>query len=264
VGEPLEYSERSSPRRQIEDGVFTSTTYPQNREIFLHNEQSYNFNFPRFIAFYCQVTAKLGGETPLADSRKILNRLDSKVVSRFKELGYLYVRTFNELGIPWRQAFRVADADELESYCRVNHIAYEWLGPRGGNLRTRQHRDVVALHPSSKALAWFNHLTFFHTSSLDPDLREMLERAVGIENVPHATFYGDGRPIEDSVVQHLRDAYRAEETVFEWRSGDILLLDNILVAHGRKPFAGDRNVLVSMAELCSWSHVKAPAYYLAQ
>jgi alpha-ketoglutarate-dependent taurine dioxygenase len=256
AGEPLEYTERSSPRRLIEDGVFTSTTYPREREIFLHSEQSYNLRFPRLIAFYCQLPAKVGGETPLADARKIFQRLDPTIIQRLRNLGYLYVRTFSEFGIPWRQAFRVANADELENYCRANDISYEWLGPRGGNLRTRQQRDVVAMHPYSKALAWFNHLTFFHTSSLDDDLRQLLAQTVGTGNFPHATFYGDGCAIDDGIVQHLRDAYRAEETCFAWLPGDILLVDNILVAHGRKPFAGDRNVLVSMAELSNWNEVK--------
>src|SRR5262249_32157542 len=45
-GEVLEYNERSSPRSQISGRIYTSTDYPPDKQIFLHNEQSYNLVFP--------------------------------------------------------------------------------------------------------------------------------------------------------------------------------------------------------------------------
>jgi hypothetical protein len=32
-----------------------------------------------------------------------------------------------------------------------------------------------------------------------------------------------------------------------WRRGDLLLIDNMLTAHGRRPCTGDRRVLVAMS-----------------
>lgn len=46
----------------------------------------------------------------------------------------------------------------------------------------------------------------------------------------------------------LRDAYQRARTSFPWRPGDILLIDNMLTAHGRAAFTGPRQVLVAMAE----------------
>src|SRR5580693_5002761 len=92
AGAPLPYVERSSPRRVVGDGVFTSTAYPEEREIQLHNEQSYNHTFPRLIAFYCRRAARSGGETPVADTRKVLERLDASLIQRLIDEGYSYVR----------------------------------------------------------------------------------------------------------------------------------------------------------------------------
>jgi alpha-ketoglutarate-dependent taurine dioxygenase len=33
-----------------------------------------------------------------------------------------------------------------------------------------------------------------------------------------------------------------------WNAGDLLLIDNVLVGHGRRPFVGDRRVLVAMSD----------------
>ena len=71
-------------------------------------------------------------------------------------------------------------------------------------------------------------------------------RQLGESDLPYNTYYGDGTPIEDAVVEDLRQAYRQETTSFPWFPGDILLLDNMLVAHGRSPYKGARKVLVAM------------------
>lgn len=257
AGKPLDYVEQSSARRELQDGIYTSTEYPQQREIFLHSEQSYNLTFPGLIAFCCLETATAGGQTPLADARRVLRRIAPHIKDRFLGDGYLYVRNFGgPLRMPWRQAFRVEHASQLAQYCAANDISIEWPDKPGEQLvRTRQRRSVIARHPISGELVWFNHLTFFHRSTLDADLRELLLQVCGADALPHGTYHADGSEIDDDLVAELRAAYVHEERVFEWRAGDVLLLDNLLVAHGRKSFEGSRRVIVAMAQPTAWNQV---------
>jgi alpha-ketoglutarate-dependent taurine dioxygenase len=242
----LPYKERSSPRTQINHNIYTSTDYPADQSIFLHNENSYQHVWPLKIFFFCLEPSPRGGETPIADCRGVFERIDPQIRQRFIEKGWMLVRNFGDgLSLTWQSVFQTEDKLAVEDYCRKSGIETEWQGDR---LRTRQVRQAVANHPTTGEMVWFNHATFFHVSTLEPALRESLLAQLKEEDLPANTYYGDGSPIEPSVLDEMREAYRREAVSFAWRKGDILMLDNMLVAHGRNPYAGRRRVLVAMAE----------------
>jgi alpha-ketoglutarate-dependent taurine dioxygenase len=246
-GEPLEYRERSSPRSQVEGNVYTSTDYPARYEIFQHNESSYSSTWPLKLFFYCEVPAEKGGETPIADGRGIFRRIDPAVRERFRELGVMYVRNFGEgPGLSWPTVFQTEDTAEVERYCQGAGIQVEWKAD--GGLRTRQVSPAITRHPVTGEELWFNHGTFFHVTTLEPAIRDVLIASYAPDELPNNTFYGDGSPIEEHVLDHLRECYRAETVSFPWRQGDVMVVDNMLTTHGRAPFRGTRRTLVAMAE----------------
>jgi alpha-ketoglutarate-dependent taurine dioxygenase len=245
-GEALPYRERTSPRTQVIENVYTSTDYPSNESIFPHNENSYAITFPRKLFFWCETPAREGGETPLGDTRKILARLHPSVMDKFREKGWMYVRNFSShFGLTWQTAFQTSDRAQVEDYCRKGGIVCEWTAH---GLRTRQTRPAVTRHPESHELIWFNHAAFFNILSVESALRAWLLAEYGEEDLPNNTYYGDGSPIEDWAVHHLREAYMNEMVSFPWEQGDVVLIDNMLTAHARAPFAGPRRILVAMAE----------------
>ena len=71
------------------------------------------------------------------------------------------------------------------------------------------------------------------------------------EDLPRHVYYGDGTPIEDSVVAEISEIYEQQAVRFQWQPGDVIVLDNMLVAHARDPFEGTRKILVAMAEIVS-------------
>lgn len=245
-GAALPYRERSSPRSRVIDNIYTSTDYPCDQRIFPHNEHSYAITFPQKLYFWCELAAQQGGETPLADTRRILACIDPRVVDRFREKGWLYVRNYTpHFGLSWQTAFQTGDRARVETYCRDAAIECEWTTH---GLRTRQKRTAVATHPVSNEPIWFNHATFFHISSVEPELRRQLLAMYEEKDLPNHTYYGDGSPIEDWVVQHLREAYLNELVSFPWETGDVVIIDNMLTAHAREPYVGPRRILFAMAE----------------
>jgi alpha-ketoglutarate-dependent taurine dioxygenase len=248
AGDPLEYCERSSPRTQVSGNIYTSTDYPARKSILLHNENSYQNSWPLRIFFYCETPAERGGETPIADCRRVLARISQPTRDRFSEKGWMLVRNFNDgPGLTWQTVFQTSDEAAVERHCCANGIDVEWKD--NGRLRTRAVRSAIVRHPQTGENVWFNHALFFHVSSLEPGIREALLEEFGEYDLPSNTFYGDGSPIEPDVLDEIRDAYRQETVSFPWRAGDVLVMDNMLAAHSRAPYAGTRRVLVGMAQL---------------
>jgi alpha-ketoglutarate-dependent taurine dioxygenase len=251
AAEPLVYRERSSPRERVSDHVYTSTEHPPDQAIFLHNENSYQQTWPRRVFFCCVRPADSGGRTPVADTRRVFASIDPAVRQRFAERGVLYVRNYREgLGLPWQVVFQTTDRAAVEAYCRNADIACTWR--EGNRLTTRQVRPAIARHPRTGEMSWFNHATFFHVTTLEPSLREALLSQMPEEELPSNSYYGDGRAIEPGVLDELRGAYHESTRLFSWETGDLLLLDNLLMAHGREPYTGTRTTLVGLAAPMSW------------
>lgn len=261
AGELLNYSYRSTPRTLVDGRIYTSTEYPPEQFISLHNEMSYSRNWASKIWFYCVRSAQKGGETPIADSRQIFNKIPPQIREKFIAKKVMYVRNYGGgLDLDWQNVFQTNKKTEVENYCRQARIEFEWISPRystlagrsllglrESHLRTRQVCQAIATHPITKEIVWFNQAHLFHASSLPVNIRESLLSMMLEEDLPRNAFYGDGTPIENSVIEEINDIYRQEMISFSWQAGDILMLDNMLFAHGRNPFLGSRKVLVGMA-----------------
>lgn len=246
-GELLHYSERTTPREQVSDWIYTSTEYPAHQSIAMHNELSYALRWPAKLWFYCARQPDSGGETPIVDVRKVFRRISPQTRARFMQKGWMLVRNFGDgLGLRWQDSFNTDRREDVERYCRSSEISFEWQD--GYRLRTSQVRPAVIKHPRSKELSWFNHIAFYHISSLSAEVRESLLSQFAESELPFNTYYGDGSPIEDSVAAEIREAYRQERVEFPWQTGDVLLLDNMAVGHGRNPFTGARKILVAMSD----------------
>jgi alpha-ketoglutarate-dependent taurine dioxygenase len=243
----MQYSERSSPRSHVSEHVYTSTDYPADQSIFMHNENSYAAQWPMKVFFHCVTAASSGGETPIADTRRVYGRISPGTSDRFAEKKVMYIRNFGEgFGLPWQTVFQTTDPATVSELCRRADIDAVWKA--GGRLRTRSVRTAVCKHPLTGEWTWFNHAAFFHVTTLGAAVREALLTEFAEEDLPSNTFYGDGTPIENAVLDEVRDAYVQEKLLFKWEEGDVLMLDNMLAAHGREPYSGARRIVVGMAE----------------
>ena len=244
------YAGGASPRGALEGGggnVYNSTEYPPAIELSLHNELSYTDVYPNLLFFFCLIAPGQGGATTLGDSRRILSRIDESVLQAFRTHGVRYVRNLSPdagSGYSWQDVFETDDPAQAEAACRHIGASFEW---REGFLRVSQVRPATALHPVTGEEVWFNQADGFHPSALDKDTYASLLAYHGNEDAFRLTVsFGDGTPIRRDMLDEVRAAITAERCDHQWQAGDVLVLDNLLMAHGRAPFTGSRKIALAM------------------
>ncbi|MEU6261173.1 TauD/TfdA family dioxygenase [Streptomyces sp. NPDC047043] len=236
-----------APRRSYGEGVYSSSKWPPNQQMCMHHELSYGTEFPGLLLFACLEAPEAGGATAVADGPTVLEALPARLVERFEREGWLLTRTYNdEIGASVAEAFGTDDRAAVERYCRANAIEFTWQDD--GSLRTRQHRSAVVRHPVSGRRCWFNQIAFLNEWTMDPEVREYLVDVYGSDGLPFNTRFGNGDPLGEDVVQTINQVYEAHTLREPWRSGDLLLVDNIRTAHSREPFEGPREVLAALGD----------------
>jgi amino acid adenylation domain-containing protein len=243
------------PREGMGGKVYGSTPYPSDETILFHNESSHMHRWPMLIWFYCVKPAEHGGESPIVDCRKLYRSLDPVIREEFEGKGLMYVRNFTDgLDVSWQDFFHTSDKSQVEAYCRRAGIDFEWKKDNG--LRTRQLCPAVVRHPQTGELVFFNQLQLHHIWCLGPAVRESLLSLMKEEDLPRNVYYGDGSKIEDSVMEYLGELYRKTCVSFLWQEHDVLMLNNMLVAHSRNPFVGERKIVVALGNLITKDQVE--------
>ncbi|MFI7075466.1 TauD/TfdA family dioxygenase [Micromonospora sediminicola] len=239
--------EAFATRWTYEPGVYSSSKWPPNQPMCMHHELSYALEFPSRMQFACLSAPASGGATAVADAARVLAELPADLVNRFERDGWLLTRSYNdEIGIGWAEAFGTSDRAEVEAYCARNEISAVWTAD--GGLRTGQRRPAVVADPRTGERLWFNQIAFLNEWTMAPEVREYLTDVYGRDGLPFNTSFGDGAEITEDIVQVINKTYDALTHVQPWQDGDLLLLDNLRMAHSRLPYEGAREVIVAMAD----------------
>lgn len=243
------YTGGNTPRTKIKSKIYTSTEYDKSETINQHNELSYSINYPKKIYFCCITPSNIGGETPIADCRDILKSMNPEIIQMFKEKGVKYIRNLHSgqgIGKSWQDTFETKNKKEVELLCSIDNSEFEWKS--NGNLRITQNRPAIIEHPITNEEVWFNQIDIFHPSQLSKEIYETLLIYCNnnLFDFPIFGCFGDGSIISDKIINEIRDLINSKRIIYKWKKGDLLVLDNIHISHGRMPFNGERKVLVAM------------------
>lgn len=249
----LEYTYRSTPRTSVGKDVFTATEFPKSLEIPLHSENAYQREWPMTVAFACMNPATSGGATPISSIRRASALMGASLLDMLTERKIKYVRHYRPyVDLPWQTVFQTSSRTDVETYCHDKGIEYAWLGDE--ILRTEQTCQGTAVHPTRGERLFFNQAHLFHVSSLGKEAAQSLIDLFGKDALPRNAFYGSGEELDVSVLDQIRGALAKEAVDIEWRQGDVLILDNMQFAHGRRTFSGDRKIIVALGEPYGASH----------
>lgn len=245
----LAYTGGGSPRSKVEGRIYTSTEYIGTVHIPLHCEMSYTPSIPSCIWFFCLKKAPSGGATPLGYLAEIGEKLPSEITDRFREKGVRYTAFMHHgagFGKSWQKTYETEDRDEVSALLDAEEgLEYEWK--QDGLFVSRTHPSHRKHSVTGEDL-WYNQAVNWHPAHLGVANLDKLKKIFGApENMPKMAFFGDGSPIPSEYILKIDAVSRDCERDFGWEEGDVILVDNERVAHGRHAFEGERCVLVAMA-----------------
>jgi alpha-ketoglutarate-dependent taurine dioxygenase len=244
------------PRNAAGEKIYESTPYPADQMILFHNESSHLPSWPMKISFHCVTPAKVGGCTPVFDTREVLKHIDPAVVETFRSKGLIYVRNFSKGVDPtWEEFFHTTDKSKVEQTCRDAGSDFEWKAD--GGLRVINRSAGIVKHPKTLEEMFFNQVQIHHIYCVDEETREGLRALFDEDDLPRNVYYGDGTPIPDETMQHLGEVFEKVCVRFTWQKGDMIMLDNMLVTHARDTFEGPRQIVVAMGQMLSADQLPA-------
>lgn len=224
--------------------VFTANEAPSEVEIFLHHEMAQTPNYPSKLVFFCEHPSDTGGSTPLCQSNHLLKRLQDNIPQLIDELESKGVRYTNVMpasadlasgqGRSWQNT--LGSICKASAETRLQQLNYTWEWLKDDNLKV-----TTPVLPATRMIGdgrkvFFNQLIAAYRGWKD-------SRNQGSKKIQ----FGDGSEISEELMDTVCEL--AENITHDhfWAKGDLLLVDNFLVMHGRRPFVGTRKVLASLA-----------------
>jgi alpha-ketoglutarate-dependent taurine dioxygenase len=250
----------SRNRKSIAENVVEGTYLNKKLPMAMHNEFSYQSIFPSFIAFRCLKAPTTGGETAIADCRKIYEEMDPSIRKRFETKKIKYVRNlyskrwlselinrFIKIDESWMEVFGTNIKSEVEKLCEQHQLKFSWK--KNNHLQIQNILPAVRNHPTTKATVWFNIAA--NTLKHPKYCGWMMYLAFKFiyptsSSTPIYSTYGDGTKICHEEASHIKKIVDRNTVKVKWFEGDTLIMDNYLSAHTRLPFTGERSLVCAM------------------
>ena len=230
-------------RTNFTERVFSANEAPAEVTIYLHHEMAQTPIYPSKLLFFCEQAAETGGATPLCRSDVLYEQLavrQPEFLQACEQRGLRYTTVMpsqndpqSGMGRSWQSTFRRETREAAEA--RMSQLGYAWEWLDDGCLRTTTPRLAAVREISPSRKSFFNQLIAAFKGWKDS------------RNDPaKAITLGDGTPLDREAV--ILAAEMAEALTFDvpWQEGDVALVDNYLVMHGRRTFTGKRKILASL------------------
>jgi alpha-ketoglutarate-dependent taurine dioxygenase len=191
-----------------------------------HAELAYFIVQPELIWFHCVQPAAQGGETTLCDGIELLSKL-GELARPFLERRLRYTALWSPP--VWQRYFDTTDPAEVTRRLASNPDVYHaFLGSR---LEFRY-------------FAWATRTVRF--SEQRAFVNAFLSYAA---DMPDFISFEDGLPIAPKLVARVREIANGMAVPVKWSKGDLIMIDNSRVMHGRNAFTDpNRKLHVRMSD----------------
>lgn len=231
----LNYEGGASARGKVDgqETVLTVTEPSMLHGIPLHGEMYYTKRRPDLLFFYCERPAAEDGETTVADGTALYRGLSPETRRYFTERRIKYVCTYPDGR--WQQLFQTEDVADVAAYCDENDMTFSQRNDR--SIITEYVTSAVSQPLFHEGPAFINNIfTMVRWEQAGFGLRVVRDEK--------------GEPLSPWIVDELQELERRETRPVEWRPGDLLMVDNTRLLHGRRAFTDtNRSIFVRLGSV---------------
>ena len=226
--------------------LFTVTGAAQGFPIALHGEMFYVRSPPNLVWFHCLRAPAVRGETILCDGTALYARLPLATREYFRRMPILYLRRLTRE--EWQLAFDTPDLDGLRAACRELDLTFETHHDEAVTLR---YRCSAFVRTHSGRDAFVNNVLELSLVELGIESGWTARNIAGTAHsqAPIVVRTETGERLPADLVRQIARIGEALTIEHAWQTGDVLMIDNHRVMHGRRAASGERTVHVRLGNL---------------
>ena len=228
--------------------LLSTTGHTQGFPIDLHGEMYYMKRRPEVLWFYCENAPAKAGETTLCDGPELLRLLPPETREFLSKHRIRYIRRLADG--EWQTTFQTQELDEVRRICEDNDTTLR-VQPDGRSIETEFISSALSTSPTAQTEAFINNLVLIHRTEMAFESGWVKENLSSLksEKCPMVVRLEDDSRFPDAMIEGIRQISKRLLLAHTWRNGDIMMIDNTRVLHGRKESVGkDRAIYVRMAE----------------
>ena len=216
-------------RATVGKSVYTVTEPSMKMPIPLHGEMYYSNMRPDLLWFYCVTPPVANGETTLCDGRAIYENLTPAIRQAFEAQDVVYIRNFSEK--VWQNVYQTDKISDVKDFCKANKQSLT-VHP-DGSITTRFQASAIVTAPGGKA--FINSVMTFAAQEYIGGSKESQIR------------WADGSELDMAMIWEVKAIADGLTVAHPWKAGDLIMVDNTRVMHGRRAFKDDqRNIVVRL------------------
>lgn len=225
--------------------VFSANEAPKDIEIYLHSEMAQTPLFPNVISLFCERAAEQGGATILCRSDRVyktISEAEPELTEKLAATGIKYTNTMPNADNPnsaqgrgWQSTLSVTSIDQAEQ--KLLSLGYTWQWQSDGSLVVQTKALPAIRSVSDGRQVFFNQMIAAYKGWK------------GVKDNPSVGLcFGDDSDIPRDFLEKVCAIAESNAYDLMWQNGDVAIVDNHLVMHGRRPYSGERvrRVLVAL------------------
>ncbi|KAI7741351.1 hypothetical protein M8C21_029256 [Ambrosia artemisiifolia] len=238
----LVYMGGRASRTKVVGRIYTANESPVDKQIPFHHEMAYLPDFPSKLFLFCAEEPGMGGETPVVLSHLVYVKMKERhpeVVAQMEKHGLTYKKIMSDEDHPlsfsggsWKSAYMTDDKNVAEERAAKQGTKLEWMGNAVKIIMGPL--PAFRLEKESQRITWFNTLVSSNAGPMKDDHDTHVE-------------LGNGDLLPAHAVKDCVKIMEEECVAIPWKKGDVMLVNNLMVLHGRRPLLKPpRQILASL------------------